>query len=140
MSEFIRKRIRELVDLINYHDYKYYVEDNPEISDYEYDMLYRELVELEKQYPEYVFPDSPTQRVGGKVKEGFKEVVHRVPLLSLSNVFNEGELYDFDRRLKELIGTSNFDYVVEYKIDGLSVALEYENGLFIRVQLVEMAM
>ncbi|WPX07756.1 NAD-dependent DNA ligase LigA [Anaerocellum danielii] len=132
MSEFIKKRIRELIDLINYHDYKYYVEDNPEISDYEYDMLYRELVELEKQYPEYVFPDSPTQRVGGKVKEGFKEVVHRVPLLSLSNVFNEGELYDFDRRLKELLGTLDFDYVVEYKIDGLSVALEYESGLFVR--------
>lgn len=132
MSEFVKRRIRELIELINYHDYKYYVEDNPEISDYEYDMLYKELVELEKNYPEYIFPDSPTQRVGGKVKEGFGEVVHRVPLLSLSNVFNQGELYDFDRRLKELLGTEDFDYVVEYKIDGLSVCLEYENGLFIR--------
>ncbi|MEZ0536893.1 NAD-dependent DNA ligase LigA [Caldicellulosiruptoraceae bacterium PP1] len=127
----VLKRIKELVELINYHNHKYYVEDDPQISDYEYDMLLRELIWLEDKYPELVQPDSPTKRVGGEAKKGFSQVTHRIPLLSLSNVFNEGELYDFDRRLKELIG-EDFDYIVEYKIDGLSVSLEYQNGLFIK--------
>jgi len=127
----IEKRIKELREIINYHDYKYYVEDNPEISDWEYDQLYRELVELETARPDLVTPDSPTQRVGGQPLEGFEKVIHTVPMLSLNDVFSEEELLAFDTRVREAVG-DNVEYVVEKKIDGLSVSLEYENGVFIR--------
>jgi len=127
----IEKRILELRKIINYHDYKYYVEDNPEISDFEYDALYRELEELEALRPDLITPDSPTQRVGGKPLEGFEKVVHNVQMQSLSDVFSKDELYAFDSRVREVVG-DDVEYVVEKKIDGLSVSLEYENGRFIR--------
>ncbi len=127
----MEKRIRELRELISYHDYKYYVEDSPEISDYEYDMLYRELERLEALRPDLVTPDSPTQRVGGKPKEGFEKVVHTVQMQSLNDVFSREELYSFAQRVREAVGES-VEYTVERKIDGLSVSLEYENGVLVR--------
>ncbi|TZE81699.1 NAD-dependent DNA ligase LigA [Calorimonas adulescens] len=129
-KEQAAKRINELRDIINHHNYMYYVLDSPEISDAEFDNLMRELIELERQYPEYLTPDSPTQRVGGEVLEGFAEYVHTLPLLSLSDVFDEGELRDFDRRVRREVGDT--EYVVEVKIDGLSCALRYENGIFVQ--------
>ncbi|NLC67627.1 MAG: NAD-dependent DNA ligase LigA [Clostridiaceae bacterium] len=130
-DEYARRRIKELREIINYHNYKYYVEDNPEISDQEYDSLYNELVKLEALRPDLVTPDSPTQRVGGKPLDSFEKVIHAVPMLSLENIFSEEELIAFDRRVKEAVG-SDVEYVVEKKIDGLSVSLEYENGMFTR--------
>ncbi|NLU33097.1 MAG: NAD-dependent DNA ligase LigA [Clostridiaceae bacterium] len=125
------ERVRQLRELINYHNYRYYVEDDPEISDYEYDMLYHELVELEQAYPELVTPDSPTRRVGGQADNAFEKVIHQVKMESLNDVFDLGELIDFDRRVREALG-QDVAYVVEKKIDGLSVSLEYENGLLVR--------
>lgn len=127
----IEERIQKLRDIINYHNHKYYVEDSPEISDYEYDKLYRELEELESQRPDLITPDSPTQRVGGKPLSGFEKVQHNVHMQSLSDAFSNEELYAFDRRVREVVG-NNVEYVVEKKIDGLSVALRYENGVFVR--------
>jgi len=126
----IQKRIQELSDLLEYHSKKYYIEDSPEISDYEYDMMLRELENLEKENPEYISPLSPTQRVGGKAVVGFDEVVHEVPMESLQDAFSEAEIYDFDRRVSDVV--SGYGYAVEHKIDGLSVSLEYENGEFVR--------
>ncbi|MCX7746746.1 MAG: NAD-dependent DNA ligase LigA [Clostridia bacterium] len=131
MSE-IEKRIKELQDILNYHGHKYYVEDNPEISDFEYDALLRELENLESERPDLVTEDSPTQRVGGKILEGFEKVEHSVPMQSLLDVFNKEELLAFDLRVREALGLEEVEYVVERKIDGLSVSLEYENGKFIR--------
>lgn len=123
------KRIKELRELINYHNKQYYVYDNPVISDAEYDKLMRELEELEKKFPELVTPDSPTQRVGGEPLPYFTQVVHRVPMMSLSNAFDEGELRDFHRRVTEVVG-NDVEYVVELKIDGLAVSITYENGIY----------
>ncbi|MCF6096495.1 NAD-dependent DNA ligase LigA [Thermovorax subterraneus] len=123
------KRIKELRELINYHNKQYYVYDNPVISDAEYDKLMRELEELEKKFPELVTPDSPTQRVGGEPLPYFTQVVHRVPMMSLSNAFDEGELKDFHRRVTEVVG-NDVEYVVELKIDGLAVSITYENGIY----------
>lgn len=123
-------RAKELRDLLNYHSHKYYVEDNPEIGDYEYDMLQRELAAIEKEYPELITPDSPTQRVGGSADGLFEPVVHTVPLESLQDAFGIEEVRAFDSRIKESFADAQF--VVEPKIDGLSVALEYENGVFVR--------
>ncbi|MDK2799467.1 MAG: ligase [Clostridiales bacterium] len=127
-----KKRIKELRETIEYHNYKYYVEDDPEITDFEYDKLLKELEDLEKQFPELITPDSPTQRVGGKALEGFDTVVHSVPMQSLSDVFDEKELYEFDNRVKSVLKFQEVEYVVELKIDGLSVSLEYEDGIFVR--------
>jgi DNA ligase (NAD+) len=127
----IEKRIIELRDILNYHNQKYYVEDNPEISDFEYDRLLRELEKLESQRTDLITSDSPTHRVGGKPLKGFETVVHTVPMQSLADVFNKDEIYDFDRRVRSAIG-EGFEYIVEAKIDGLSVSLEYENGRFTR--------
>lgn len=131
MDNKIEKRIHELREKINYHSHKYYVEDNPEIGDFEYDALYRELENLESERPDLVTPDSPTQRVGGKAIEGFEKVIHIVQMQSLTDVFSEGELLAFDQRVREAVG-NDVEYVVEKKIDGLSVSLEYENGKFVR--------
>ncbi|MEN6315392.1 MAG: NAD-dependent DNA ligase LigA [Clostridiaceae bacterium] len=125
------KRIQELRDILNYHSTKYYVEDNPEISDFEYDALYRELETLEATHPELVTPESPTQRVGGQILAGFDKVEHVVQMQSLNDVFSPDELIAFDRRVREAI-REPVEYVVEKKIDGLSVSLEYENGLLVR--------
>lgn len=126
----IQERIKELSNLLEYHSKKYYVEDNPEISDYEYDMMLRELENLEEKHPEYLSPLSPTQRVGGKALDHFEQVQHQVPMESLQDAFSESEIYDFDRRVSEAI--SGYSYAVEHKIDGLSVSLEYVNGEFVR--------
>ncbi|SHM26139.1 DNA ligase (NAD+) [Caldanaerovirga acetigignens] len=123
------KRIKELRELINYHNKQYYVYDSPVISDAEYDKLMRELEELERKFPELVTPDSPTQRVGGEPLPYFTQVVHRVPMMSLSNAFDEGELRDFHRRVTEVVG-NDVEYVVELKIDGLAVSITYENGIY----------
>ena len=111
-------------------NYEYYVQDNPTMTDYDYDHKLRRLEELEAAHPEWITPDSPTQRVGGAVSEGFAEVRHRVPLESLQDVFSMEELSEFDQRVLEAVGETV--YTVEPKVDGLSVALEYENGLFLR--------
>ena len=129
-----KKRIEELHKITAYHAKKYYDDDAPEISDFEYDMLMNELKNLEKQFPNLITVDSLTQKVGGSVKEGFEKVEHEVPLQSLQDVFNFEELRNFDERMKEY--ASQYDlplkYVVETKIDGLSVALEYKGGEFVR--------
>ncbi len=124
------KRIEELRGILEYHAKKYYDDDEPEISDFEYDMLMNELKNLEKEYPDLVTKDSMTQKVGGHVKEGFSQITHEVPLQSLQDVFSIEELMEFDKRVKKQYPKLN--YVVETKIDGLSVALEYVNGEFVR--------
>lgn len=127
----IKERIEKLQKDLNHYAYLYYVNDAPAISDYEYDMLYRELVTLESKYPEYITPYSPTQRVGSKVEGGFNKVVHGRPMLSLSNVFNDDEVRAFDNRIQKELGHAP-TYVVELKIDGLAVNLHYKNGLFVK--------
>lgn len=129
-----KERIEELRELIEYNNRKYYDEDAPEISDFEYDMLNNELKNLEKQYPELITKDSNTQKVGGHVKKGFKEVVHEVPLQSLQDIFNFDELVEFDKRIKKQAEEYGKEtkYVVETKIDGLSAALKYENGILVQ--------
>ena len=126
----MNERILELKKLLNDYSYKYYVLDKPEISDFEYDSLYRELVALESANPELITPDSPTQRVGGEVLEGFEKFTHNVPLQSLDNVFNEAEVYQFCNKIQAAFPDETVEFVVEKKIDGLSVALSYEDGLF----------
>ena len=128
--EQAKKRIEELTKKLTYHSHQYYVLDNPEISDYEYDMLLRELKNLEEKYPEFRDPASPTARVIGNVAENFESVTHDVPMLSLNDAFSKEEVLDFGKRVFDSVG--KVDYVTEYKIDGLSVSLEYENGLFVR--------
>jgi DNA ligase (NAD+) len=126
------QRIKELRELLAYHNYRYYTLDDPELSDAEYDRLLRELQDLENAYPELITPDSPTQRVGGEPLAYFAVVEHRVPLLSLANAYSEQELWEFDRRVQESAAGEPVQYVVELKIDGLAVALTYEKGIFVR--------
>ena len=121
-------RVRQLRDEIALHDHRYYVLDQPEVSDATYDRLMRELVELERQYPELVTLESPTQRVGGAAADKFARVTHRLPMLSLSNVFDDAELAEFDERTRRLLGVDQVDYVCEPKLDGLAVELVYEAG------------
>ena len=127
-----KKRIEELNKLTAYYASKYYDDDEPEISDFEYDMLMLELRNLEKEYPEFIQKDSLTQHVGGHVKEGFQKVEHEVPLQSLQDIFSFEELYEFDERVKKSLEVQNVEYVVETKIDGLSTSLEYVDGVFVR--------
>ena len=129
-----KKRIEELRKTVEYHAKRYYDDDDPEISDFEYDMLMVELRNLEKEYPEFITKDSLTQKVGGTVKEGFEKVQHEVPLQSLQDIFDFDELRAFDERMKKsaLEYNKELKYVVETKIDGLSVALQYENGIFVK--------
>ena len=126
-----RERMKQLRDILNENGYRYYVLDAPTMSDYEYDMLNRELEELEAQHPEEVTPDSPTQRIGGQTLEGFQPYTHEVPLESLQDVFNAGEVAEFCQRMDETLG-GLVEYSVEPKVDGLSVALEYRDGVFVR--------
>ena len=129
----IRDRVGKLRDLVRYHGRKYYIEDAPEISDAEYDALYNELETLESENPELATPDSPTRRVGGEPLEGFDEVRHAVPMLSLSNARKTDDLRDWDARVRRLLGEDEEPtYVTELKIDGLAVSLRYENGRFVR--------
>lgn len=123
------QEIQKLRQELNHHNYQYYVLDQPTISDFEYDRMLRQLEELEQAHPEWITPDSPTQRVGGKALDSFAQVVHRVPLQSLQDVFSPEELMEFHRRIAQ---DQEMEYLLEPKVDGLSVALEYENGVFVR--------
>lgn len=125
MAKDVSAQIEKLRDEIRHHEHRYYVLDDPEISDAEYDRLVNELKALEAEHPELVTPDSPTQRVGGKPREGFVKVQHSSPMLSLDNAYNEEELRDWARRVEELSGTKNVEFVCELKLDGLSMALRY---------------
>ena len=127
-KEEAKSRISELTDIINEHNYRYYVLAKPVISDYDFDMLLEELIKLEEKYPEFVQPDSPTKRVGGDITKDFIQREHKYPMLSLSNTYSEGELLDFDRRVKKVTG-DNVEYVCELKYDGVSISLSYKNGL-----------
>jgi DNA ligase (NAD+) len=130
MNKQAEKRIEQLREQIRDHDYKYYVLVEPTISDSEYDKLVKELEKLENKNPELITPDSPTQRVGKDLTKKFNPVEHNAPMLSLSNTYNEEELYDFDRRVKETLPRDEkVEYVVEFKIDGASVSLRYVDGL-----------
>jgi DNA ligase (NAD+) len=125
-----KKKIEQLKEEISYHNYKYYVENNPVISDYEFDLLLKQLEELESHFPDLVTPDSPTQRVGEQPVEGFETVEHKVPMLSLANTYTFDELREFDERIRKQV--LDVDYIVEPKIDGAGVALVYKDGIFIR--------
>ena len=125
----MNKRIKELVELLNRYATEYYTSDNPSVSDSEYDRLYRELVELEKAHPEQVLPDSPTHRVGGKILDGFEKYSHQYPLYSLQDAFSREELDAFDARVRKEL--DDVTYICELKIDGLSISLTYEQGIFV---------
>jgi DNA ligase (NAD+) len=123
-----KKNIEKLREQIRYHDYKYYVENKPEISDQQYDSLMRKLTEIERQYPELISPDSPTQRVNERPVEEFPKVKHRVPMLSMDNTYSAEELREFDKRVRKNLPKEPVSYVVELKIDGVSVSLTYKNA------------
>src|SRR3954471_4032840 len=128
MNETLSQHAEELRRQLAHHEYLYYVLDQPEISDAEYDALMRELRQLEDPHPELRTPDSPTQRVGGQPREGFVKVPHSSPMLSLDNALNEEELRRFDARVKSLLKAEKYEYVAELKLDGLSMAAHYRNG------------
>src|ERR1700676_45892 len=126
------KKIEALREKIRRHEYRYYVLDDPEISDAEFDQLMIELKKLEAANPELVTPDSPSQRVGAKPREGFLKAPHSSPMLSLDNTYSEDELHNWERRVHELSGRDDIDYICELKLDGMSLALQYENGQLAR--------
>ncbi|HID23006.1 MAG TPA: NAD-dependent DNA ligase LigA [Planctomycetaceae bacterium] len=133
MTEAVRKEIERLRAEIERHNRLYYVEARPEISDLQYDRLVKRLAELERQYPQYDSPDSPTHKVGGEPIEGFESVRHRVPMLSIDNVYDEGALSEFDARVRKLLGgRTHVEYAIEYKVDGVALALWYEKGRLVR--------
>ena len=132
-SPDVISRAGELRDIITEYNYQYYVLDDPRVPDAEYDRLFRELQDLEAQYPDIVTPDTPTRRVGASVETTFEEVVHRIPMLSLDNAFSDEELRDFDRRVRDRLKTEeDIEYVCEPKLDGLAVSLHYESGVLTR--------
>jgi len=131
MAEDAKKRIERLRSEIRRHDYLYYVLNQPEISDEQYDKLFAELKKLEQANPQFITPDSPTQRVSERPLEGFATVRHAVPMLSMDNTYNADELREFDQRVAKGIGSKNYDYVVELKIDGLAISLRYEKGVLV---------
>src|SRR5690349_10634985 len=128
----LRKDVAELRDKIRYHEYRYYVLDDPEISDAAFDRLMERLKQIEAEHPELITPDSPTVRVGGIPREGFQTVRHARPMLSLDNAFSYDALRDFDRRVREGSGREKIEYVAEHKFDGLSISLQYEDGILVR--------
>ena len=128
--EEAKRKIAQLTNELNYHNDRYYNQDDPEISDFEYDAMLRDLENLEAEFPELIAPDSPTQKVGGSKGEKFSSVVHTIPMESLHDSFSAEEIRDFDRRVREVV--TNPEYVVEPKFDGLSVSCEYRNGVFVR--------
>jgi DNA ligase (NAD+) len=132
MNEDVLKRIISLREKINDADYKYYVLSQPDIDDFVYDGLMKELEKLEKENPKLITPDSPTQRVSGEPNKKFNVVIHDVPMLSLANSYNFEDLVEFDKRIKSVIPVNDVDYVCELKIDGLAVSLKYENGFFVK--------
>lgn len=125
----IKNRIKEISDLLNKYNYEYYILDRPSVSDAEYDRLMQELVSLEEKYPEYKLDSSPTSRVGSEVISNFEKVIHKRPMLSLGNVFNESDIIKFDERIRK--EGFNPTYVCELKIDGLAISLTYENGILV---------
>src|SRR2546427_3191198 len=127
-----RKRAEELRERINHHSYRYHVLDDPEVSDFDYDQMVRELRELEAEFPELITPDSPTQRVGGAPAELFAPVTHRAAMLSLDNAFSFEELQAWGKRVERVIGAGEVRFVCELKIDGLAVGVSYEGGSFAR--------
>ena len=131
-TKSVEAKIESLREEIRHHEYRYYVLDDPEISDAEFDRLTNELRKLEAAHPELVTPDSPTQRVGGKPREGFVKIAHSTPMLSLDNAYSEEELRDWERRVHELSGRTDIEYVCELKLDGMSLALRYEGGKLVR--------
>ena len=131
-KENIKNKIQELIEKISAFDYQYYVLDNPSISDFEYDTIFRSLVDLENANPELIRSDSPSQRVGGKALDAFESVIHRQAMLSLNNAFEEAELMAFDKRIKDDIGIDELEYAVEPKFDGLAITLTYEDGIFVQ--------
>src|SRR6266849_3458519 len=128
----LEKKIDALRDKIRHHEHLYYVLDQPEIRDTEFDKLMQQLQQLEAEHPTLITPNSPTQRVGGKPREGFVKVRHSSPMLSLDNTYNEEELRAWERRVHELSGRKEVDYVGELKLDGMSLALVYEDGHLVR--------
>src|ERR1700722_10767221 len=128
----VPKKLESLREKIRHHENLYYVLDTPEITDLDFDKLMQQLKDLESAHPDLITPDSPTQRVGGKPREGFVKVPHSSPMLSLDNTYNEGELRDWERRVHELSGRSDVDYVCELKLDGMSLALIYQDGKLAR--------
>jgi DNA ligase (NAD+) len=131
MTDSAQSKMDQLRARIEHHNYKYYIENDPEISDLEFDRLLQELQDLEKQNPELITPESPTQRVGGQPIMGFRQVAHSLPMLSIENTYNEEEVREFDARIRRLLQGENPFYVVEHKIDGVSASLLYESGRFI---------
>jgi DNA ligase (NAD+) len=132
VSKSVEKEIERLRQVIRYHEHRYYVLDDPEVSDSEFDKLMRRLRDLEREHPEFATPDSPTQRVGGKPAQEFPKVRHPKPMMSLDNTYTVEELREFDRRVRELAGRDKVEYVAELKLDGLSMALTYQNGVLAR--------
>lgn len=126
------KRLEELREKIRHHEHMYYVENNPEISDFEFDQLVKELEKIESEHPEWITSDSPSQRVGEKPVQGFPTAIHRTAMISLDNAYNFDELEEFDERVRKIIGNRPFDYVTELKIDGSSVSIVYEKGQLVR--------
>ena len=124
----VQEEISKLVSLLNKYSYDYYVEDNPQISDTEYDTLYKQLEKLEENHPEYILENSPTQRVGDRILDEFEKIIHKVPMLSLSNTFSTEDLRDFDARISKLVPDHSVEYICELKIDGLAISIKYENG------------
>ena len=124
----VQEKISKLVSLLNKYSYDYYVEDNPQISDTEYDTLYKQLEKLEENHPEYILENSPTQRVGDRVLDEFEKITHKIPMLSLSNTFSTEDLRDFDARVSKLVPGHNVEYICELKIDGLAISIKYEDG------------
>ncbi|HYW65514.1 MAG TPA: NAD-dependent DNA ligase LigA, partial [Candidatus Dormibacteraeota bacterium] len=132
VSGALRKEAEELREKIRYHEYRYYVLDEPEISDAVFDRLMNRLKEIEAAYPELVTPDSPSVRVGGTPREGFQTVRHARAMLSLDNAFSYDALRDWDRRVRETSGREDIEYIAEHKFDGLSISLQYEEGVLVR--------
>src|SRR5215469_10832332 len=131
-AQDLQEKIDSLRDRIRYHEHRYYVLDAPEISDAEFDQLMDQLKRLEAAHPELITPDSPTQRVGGKPREGFIKVRHSAPMLSLDNTYSEDELRNWERRVHELSGRKDVEFICELKLDGMSLALHYEAGHLVR--------
>src|SRR5213594_2523154 len=132
ITKSLDEKVESLREEIRHHEYRYYVLDDPEISDAEFDKLINELKRLESEHPEMITPDSPTQRVGGKPREGFVKARHSSPMLSLDNTYSEEELRNWERRVHELTGRKDVEYVCELKLDGMSLALQYEDGKLVR--------
>ncbi len=130
MNHCVKDKISHLRKTIEYHEKKYYVDNDPQVSDYEFDMFVKELQELERRHPEFIIPESPTQRVGEQPLDGFVSVYHQTPMLSLDNCYSIEELKSFEDRLKKIIPEEKIQYVMELKIDGLGISITYKDGKF----------